>query len=121
MVKNKFGYMTVALCEDGVMTRHKVHRLVALAYVPNPENKPQVNHKDEVKDHNHYTNLEWMTNQENKEYSSSKHYTFISPDEETIEAFNISKFSRDNNLHATAMCRVAQGKQRQHKGWKRYE
>ena len=58
------------LCKEGVAKYYFVHRLVAEAFVDNVDNKPYVNHIDEVKDNNNISNLEWCTSAENKQYSS---------------------------------------------------
>jgi len=58
-------YFQVALHKDGRKQYYSVHRLVAEAFIPNPDNKPQVNHIDGNKQNNVYTNLEWATPSEN--------------------------------------------------------
>ncbi len=63
-----FEYCDVKLQENSVKKHHKVHRLVAEAFVPNPDNKPQVNHIDGITMHNEASNLEWVTNEENQEH-----------------------------------------------------
>ena len=60
------GYLRVDLIKDKKRTHKKVHRLVAEAFIPNPEGKPQVNHIDGNKQNNSITNLEWVTDAENK-------------------------------------------------------
>lgn len=62
----KFGYARVQLVKDGVITRHLVHRLVAIAFIPNSDNKLEVNHIDGNKLNNHVSNLEWVTPSENR-------------------------------------------------------
>lgn len=61
-----YGYPQVILCKNGSRYGRKVHRLVAEAFVPNPDNKPQVNHIDGNKQNNAASNLEFCTNQENQ-------------------------------------------------------
>ena len=63
--KNFRGYYRVHLSRRGKNHMRFVHRLVAEAFIPNDEKKPQVNHIDGNKENNNVTNLEWVTNQEN--------------------------------------------------------
>lgn len=70
---NRFtGYYAVDLRKGGTCKTHTVHRLVATAFLPNPEGLPYVNHRDEDKTNNSVENLEWCTSQYNNLYSSHK-------------------------------------------------
>lgn len=66
---NNKGYLTVQLCKDGEIKRYLISRLVAEAYIANPNN-PVVNHLDENPLHNYISNLEWTTQKENCNYGS---------------------------------------------------
>ena len=76
---NNDGYLRVNLYKNGKYKSYAIHRLVAMAYLPNPENLPEINHKDENKTNNCLQNLEWCDRKYNINYgncierSSSKH------------------------------------------------
>lgn len=59
------GYVYAVLCKDGKEKNCRVHKLIATAFIPNPENKKTINHIDGNKANNRVDNLEWATNQEN--------------------------------------------------------
>lgn len=63
------GYMHLDLCSNGKVKKFLVHRLVAITLIPNPDNKPQVNHINGIKTDNRPQNLEWCTPSENQKHS----------------------------------------------------
>ena len=65
------GYMIVGLCKNGKGSTKPIHRLVASEFISNPENKPQVNHKDKNRSNNNIINLEWVTALENNIHRSN--------------------------------------------------
>ena len=69
---NKKGYLYVILCKNNERKNYKIHRLVAEAYLPNPENLPQVDHIDNDKTHNYVNNLQWITNKDNCRKANNK-------------------------------------------------
>ena len=62
---NKRGYLYCNISINNRVSKVKIHRLVAIAFVPNPKNKKTVNHIDGNKLNNHFTNLEWLSLKEN--------------------------------------------------------
>lgn len=72
LIKERGGYVHVNLYKNNTSKRYLVHRLVANAFIDNPDNLPQVNHKNEIKDDNRSQNLEWCTNLYNNNYGTKK-------------------------------------------------
>ena len=71
-VPDGYGYFQLSLCKEGKVKNCRINRLVAQAFIPNPDNLPEVNHKDKIRTNNRVDNLEWCTTQYNVEYSKAK-------------------------------------------------
>lgn len=75
--KNNSGYLATHLIAiNGKRKNELIHRLVALAFIDNPEGKPEVNHIDRNKENNNVENLEWVTHSENNKIDRKGHYTW---------------------------------------------
>lgn len=120
---DRSGYLYVGLMDNGVRKYKKIHRLVAEAFIPNPENKPTVNHKNEIKYDNRVENLEWMTYAENVRYSQSKKIGQYTKDgvlvrtwKSSSEAKDVGGFCREN----ISNCCLGKPKHKTHRGfiWK---
>ena len=84
------GYLRVILCKNGICKNMRVHRLVASAFIPNPNNLETVNHKDENKWNNNVSNLEWMSQADNTAYSQPQ-----------LAERPVQQFDKQGNLLAT--------------------
>lgn len=89
--KDKDGYLRVTLCRNGKGKHFKVHRLVATAFLPNPEGFPEINHLDEVKTNNCISNLEWCSTKYNSNYGT-RNGKIASALSKTVEASRFSDF-----------------------------
>lgn len=110
------GYLQVKLCKKGKRSNHRVHRLVALTFIPNPYGLPEINHKDENKINNHPDNLEWCTKAYNTRYGTrtqrtSKRVVQLSLDGKVITLFNsIHKASQETGIPCSNIRNCALGK-----------
>ena len=115
----KTGYIQVSLNHK----RFKIHRLVATAFIPNPESLPQINHKNEIKTDNRVENLEWCTAKYNSNYGTKnirmaihrgKHVLCV----ETGKTFvSCKQAGRDMKLDFSHIAKCCRGELTQHCGY----
>lgn len=122
-VISKRGYLQVSLCNKGIIKNCRINRLVASAFIPNPENKPYVNHIDADKTNNCFYNLEWCTAKENTYHAFSnglmnpekgeEHYNSRLTNADIIEirSMNLSntKISKIYNVSSTVISKIKRG------------
>ena len=105
------GYPHVRLYNSGMSRDVSIHKLVALAFLPNPNNYKYVNHKDEDTKNNTVDNLEWCTNSYNLAYSKGKKVKQYSKSGDFIKEFNcIADASRECNIPTTNISKCCKGK-----------
>lgn len=66
---DKDGYLSCTLSLNGEKKKWRVHRLIATAFIPNPNNKPEINHINSIRNDNRVENLEWTTRSENEKHA----------------------------------------------------
>jgi DNA-binding transcriptional regulator YiaG len=131
---NQKGYPGVSLHINGKEKYFRVHRLVALKFIPNPENKPCVNHIDRNRLNCHVSNLEWVTHKENVQHSvrngGRKDYTrnnkgkdnpnsrFTDEHIEAIRVLSLSGFSQEKIARIFSVTQSHISKIQNNKLWK---
>lgn len=117
--KQENGYLIVVLYKDGVKKTCTVHRLVAMAFLSNPDNLPQVNHKDENKENNRVENLEWCDGPYNIRYSKAKTVYQYTLDGKLAAVWpSTIECERQTGFNNACISKCCIGKRKIHKGFR---
>jgi hypothetical protein len=136
-LKNKDGYWRVILCKEGKTKQYYIHRLVAMNFIPNPNNLPIINHKDENPSNNCVSNVEWCSYTYNINYGkrnekvakahkgkpnisvSKPILQFSKSGNIILGKFNsLSQVSKLLNINCSDICNCCNGKRKSAKGYK---
>ena len=131
--KCKSGYLTVYLSKNGISKDCLVHRIVATAFIPNPNNKPQIDHIDRDKTNNIVENLKWCTGSENmsnpltiailkemnvgRKHPNNHHPTVALKDGKLIYVFNKLTDCKKYGFNNTVVSSICVGRRKTHKGF----
>lgn len=107
--KDKDGYLKVILSREGKHKTYSVHRLVAEAFIPNTNNHPQVNHKNEDKTDNCVDNLEWCTQKYNVNYGTCQQRRAKNTDYKAIGRKNAEKLLNRKDQSKTVLQYTKEG------------
>lgn len=116
------GYLRVALRKQGKQKHYKIHRLVAQAFIPNPNNYKQVNHIDEDKTNNAASNLEWCSAKYNSSYGTRTHRITKKNSKQVlfVEVNNIyqsaKQIEKEFGFPHQSISKVCTGKRKTYKG-----
>lgn len=126
--RHPFPYKQVKLTKNGKDKMLLVHRLVAMAFLPNPQNLPFINHKDENPSNNRADNLEWCTPKYNSSYGGLPQYLsevngrevlqFSLKGEFVAKYVSLQKAQQDTKINASSILRVCKGRERHAGGFK---
>jgi len=101
------GYLYVGICINGTLKRKMVHRLIAKVFIPNPKNKPCINHKNGIKNDNRVENLEWVTISENDKHAYKIGLKKINQNQRMASKRNVKLASIKNRKHSDEMAAQA--------------
>lgn len=96
--KTKRGYESIGFTKNSKTKTHRLHRVVANAFIPNLENKPVINHKNGIKDDNRVENLEWCTSSENTIHAMKTGLITIKKGKDDARAISVNQYNLNGNF-----------------------
>lgn len=128
---DKDGYLYVILLKNNIRYTKKIHKIIATTFIPNPNNLPVINHKNEIKDDNRVENLEWCTVQYNSNYGTvrdrireKKHATMGIPivqltvNGDVVKIWKSAAIASDFGYSRSCINSCLKGRNKTHKGFK---